>query len=275
MLVLGEIGKTTDTTPIQPGSRVSRYWQDKLEYYPKYSKYVTDSMLRGITAQRVCETFGYHSIEFGNWVNQNERQNALVNIAMSSINLATVMDIEPKKIGFNEIAFAYGARGNGGNAAAFYLPSKRLINLTKPHGASSMAHEYGHALDYRISRSQGDVLLSTQAYEQIVKQEKPKTNIEKAYYTLMYSICFTQAGKQTQMFSDSLEMQNSGYWASPRELFARTFEAFVRWDLASKGQRNYFLTSQKYGKLYPTVGQLKKMYGSFRYLSVIATFNQK
>lgn len=44
-----------------------------------------------------------------------------------------------------------GSRGIAG-AAAHYEPLRQVINLTKMHGAGSLAHEWGHALDNIISK---------------------------------------------------------------------------------------------------------------------------
>lgn len=48
-----------------------------------------------------------------------------------------------------ELSIAFGARGSG-NAMAHYEPLRQVINLTKTKGAGSLAHEYGHAIDYII-----------------------------------------------------------------------------------------------------------------------------
>lgn len=272
MIVLDTIGKTTDTLPIQKGSRVSRYWNGRVSYFPNYvhPRKLDNEEVERLTAMSVCQAYNFSSIEFGNWVNQNERQNTLANLSLSSDDLAKVLGVPKNVVGMQDLSFAFGARGNGGGSAAFYIPSRRLINLTKPHGASSLAHEYAHAIDYRASRLLGEELKSTAAFRQIIKREKPANEIEEAYYLLMYAIYYTKSGKRTAMFNDSLKTDKPGYWASPREMFARAYEAWVKHELEKKGLRNYFLTSSKYGRLYPSPSQMKQFSPHFRVISRFA-----
>ena len=52
------------------------------------------------------------------------------------------------------LAIAFGARGSG-NAAAHYEPLRTVINLTKMHGAGSLAHEWWHGLDDYLGTKMG------------------------------------------------------------------------------------------------------------------------
>jgi hypothetical protein len=108
---------------------------------------------RDISEQDLIAVFGMRSVQFGLWHNQKERQ-AVVNAAFESLmDLAEVTGLHPKAIGLNgKLALAFGARGHGGKnvAAAHYEPGQRVINLTRPHGAGSLAHEWFHALDHHL-----------------------------------------------------------------------------------------------------------------------------
>lgn len=98
------------------------------------------------------ETFGFRAGEFGNWVNQKERQATLNNAFDALMDLAEVLQIPPKAISLNgELAIAFGARGKS-SALAHYEPSRVVINLTKMKGAGSLAHEWLHALDNYIGK---------------------------------------------------------------------------------------------------------------------------
>ncbi len=103
------------------------------------------------------DTFGFRGVEFGNWNNQEERQQLLDDAYDGLLDLAEVMDIPPKAISLNgELALAFGARGHGlSGARAHYEPSKAAINLTKMNGAGSLAHEWFHALDHYFGRQDG------------------------------------------------------------------------------------------------------------------------
>jgi hypothetical protein len=104
-----------------------------------------------------CETFGLRAVEYGNWVNQKERQEML-NLAYDSLaDMAHALGVDRRFMGFDgELALAFGARGRGGNAAAHYEPSRRVMNLTRTMGAGTLAHEWSHALDHFLSRKTGE-----------------------------------------------------------------------------------------------------------------------
>lgn len=103
------------------------------------------------------EVFGFRGVEFGNWNNQQERQELLNDAYDGLLDLAEVMDIPPRAISLNgELALAFGARGHGlSGARAHYELDKVVINLTKMNGAGSLAHEWFHALDHYFGRQDG------------------------------------------------------------------------------------------------------------------------
>jgi hypothetical protein len=101
--------------------------------------------------------FGFRGVEFGNWNNQEERQQLLNDAYDGLLDLAEVMGIPPRAVSLNgELALAFGARGHGlSGARAHYEPGKAVINLTKMNGAGSLAHEWFHALDHYFARQDG------------------------------------------------------------------------------------------------------------------------
>lgn len=116
---------------------------------------------RDITGQDYLDTFGFRGGEFGNWMNQNDRK-ASLNMGYEALkDLAAVLNVDDKDIAFQgTLAIAFGARGSG-NASAHYEPLRKVINLTKMHGAGSLAHEWWHALDdYLGTRMGADGMLS-------------------------------------------------------------------------------------------------------------------
>ena len=112
-----------------------------------------------ITGQHYLDTFGFRGGEFGNWMNQNDRQTSL-NMGFEALkDLASALKISDKDIAYQgTLAIAFGARGSG-NAAAHYEPLRTVINLTKMHGAGSLAHEWWHGLD-----DYSDVLITVTFY---------------------------------------------------------------------------------------------------------------
>ena len=108
-----------------------------------------------IVGQHYLDTFGFRGGEFGNWLNQLDRQ-ASLNMGFEALkDLATALHISDKDIAFaGTLAIAFGARGSG-NAAAHYEPLRKVINLTKMHGAGSLAHEWWHGLDDYLGGQKG------------------------------------------------------------------------------------------------------------------------
>lgn len=61
------------------------------------------------------------------------------------------------------LAIAFGARGRGRANAHFEL-ARNVINLTKMSGAGSLAHEWGHAFDFKVGQLCGRLGLYSSAY---------------------------------------------------------------------------------------------------------------
>lgn len=108
-----------------------------------------------IVGQHYLDTFGFRGGEFGNWLNQNDRQ-ASLNMGFDALkDLAFALHISDRDIAYQgTLAIAFGARGSG-NAAAHYEPLRKVINLTKMHGAGSLAHEWWHGLDDYLGTQMG------------------------------------------------------------------------------------------------------------------------
>ncbi len=106
------------------------------------------------TAQMFMDTFAPRGIEFGNWNNQEERQQVMNHAYDGLLDLAEVLNVPPKALMLNgELAIAFGARGQGlSGAKAHYERDYGVINLTKMKGAGSLAHEWFHALDHYLGR---------------------------------------------------------------------------------------------------------------------------
>lgn len=105
--------------------------------------------------QDFIDTFKIRGGEFGNWLDDKDRQ-ANMNFAFDSFkDIGTALGIEDESVGLNgKLAIAFGARGSG-NALAHYEPLREVINLTKMKGAGSLAHEYFHAIDDIVGREKG------------------------------------------------------------------------------------------------------------------------
>lgn len=113
---------------------------------------------KNVDEQVLLDVFGFRGVEYGNWLPQNERQTVINHAFDAFMDLASVMGLPPKAISLGgELSVAFGARGRGGKSAALahYEPGRNVINLTRLSGAGSLAHEWGHALDYFLAKSCG------------------------------------------------------------------------------------------------------------------------
>jgi len=248
---------------ISAGSRVDRYWQ--IRGFEQYYKGLRRPQLPynymkgtgGVYSD--CLAFGIKGIEFGNWVNGEARFNFLVGciIALNDIRLATGL---PKaKIGAGRLGIAFGARG-GGAAIAHFEPGNWVINLTRhlrggtfgeSGGIGSLAHEYGHFLDYffgtykqpgseRRSLSLGR-LTTTDTGEFPGNIATLSGIVNKIIKT-----CIWQGADYTPYYRKMKEKTSNPYWFRHNEIFARCFEQYVHYKLKEKGIRNVYLTHAKY-----------------------------
>ena len=104
---------------------------------------------KNVSGQDYLDTFGFRGGEFGNWLNEKDRQVSL-NYGFDALkDLADALQIADGDISLGgNLSIAFGARGQGlSGAAAHYEPERHVINLTKMKGAGSLAHEWFHALD--------------------------------------------------------------------------------------------------------------------------------
>lgn len=110
---------------------------------------------RDVTGQDYLDTFAFRGGEFGNWLTQNDRR-ASLNMGFDALkDLAAALQISEKDISYQgTLSIAFGARGSG-NAAAHYELMRKVVNLTKMHGAGSLGHEWWHGLDDYLGQKFG------------------------------------------------------------------------------------------------------------------------
>ena len=160
------------------------------------------------TGEDYLNTFKFKGGEFGNWLNDKERQDNL-NFAFNSFkDIATALDLKDEDRSLNgKLSIAFGSRGSG-RAMAHYEPLRNVINLTKLKGAGSLAHEYGHFLDNNINeilKNQGTYASETCTS---LLQWKGNENIKKAYEQLMDTIKKRVANKEEVENYKAKELNN-------------------------------------------------------------------
>lgn len=202
---------------------------------------------KNISAEEFRETFGFRGVEFGNWTNQEDRQQALNNAFDAFMDLADAIGKSPRSLSLNgQLGIAFGARG-GGRAAAHYEPDKVVINLTKTQGAGSLAHEWWHAIDNYFARRRGQqhVYNSDRTgykYNPEKKgaySEKERQELTDAFKELMNAIDNSSYGKRSRAYAS----MKSSYWSRPTELGARAFAIWIERKLSERGTVNDFLAN--------------------------------
>ena len=189
---------------------------------------------KDVSAEEFRSTFGFRGVQFGEWANQADRQAALNNAYDSFLDLAKFLAISPLAISLNgELGMAFGSRGRGGKAAAHYELEEVVINLTKPSGAGSLAHEWWHALDNYFAR-QSNVPLGMVTETKTIPM---RDEMRKAYNQLIDNVEKSNYNKRSRQ-------RGAGYWGSMVEETARLFETWVFDELHKRGENNHFLTSQ-------------------------------
>lgn len=183
-------------------------------------------------------TFPFRGVQFGNWTNQNDRQENL-NMSFDAFkDLAKALHIHDEDVTLGgQLAIAYGARGHSG-AVAHYEPAENVINLTKMRGAGSLGHEWGHALDNYIAKQIGshEMFASDGApIDHIYGVDNPMINLLN---TMKYDNSDTG---RTQFYRDAKALDGAYsttgnqkgsnkkglYWSSETEMFARAFASYV------------------------------------------------
>lgn len=200
-----------------------------------------------VTPEMFSDSFGFRGVEFGNWVNNKERQDNLNRAYDALMDLSIILNIPSKAISLNgELGLAFGARGKGGeNAPSAHYES---INLTRKNGPGTLAHEWWHALDNYFSRRRGkkEQYMTENAEE--IEGDITRKEVLDAFQTVNEAIA------QTELKIRSRELDKrraKDYWSTGREMTSRAFENYVIERLAQTDSINDYLanieTSQDYG----------------------------
>lgn len=144
--------------------------------------------VRSANSQMFLDDLKFRGGEFGNWLNNEDRQ-ASLNMAYDALrNLAELLGVRPEDVSLNgNLAIAFGARGRGGASAgaAHYEPLRQVINLTKMSGAGCLAHEWGHALDHAIGRACGGQTFATE-------EDRRKVKMPESFHKVMDCIKYKE-----------------------------------------------------------------------------------
>lgn len=243
----------------------------KTRFVPKQLKHVVrDGPCYGIdennhaTGDMYLNTFGFAGGEFGNWMNENDRQFSLDYGYNALMDLADALNIKSTDISFDgELSIAFGARGHSA-ALAHYEPLRQVINLTKMKGAGTLAHEWGHALDNilskKLSDSNFDSYLTNGNGKALSSVKELMNTIKYCDVSDSYKLDKTEFYKNSELCDCYYSKESMGYWSSDKEMFARAFSCYVEDKLVERSCRSDYLCGLSDSAVFMHDGELKKAF---------------
>lgn len=221
---------------------------------------------KDIDTDDILECFKLRGGQFGEWLNEKDKQ-ANMNMSFDAFrDLAVALDIPYEDISLKRssqekaasLAIAYGARGHS-RALAHYEPVQNVINLTKMKGAGSLAHEWGHALDSFVMKEldffPSMTAKKSQKYmaSHCYSPENPFNEVVRAM-----QMKETENGQtatdyylEARKTDDCYASTDNGYWRSNCEMFARAFACYVHDKLEEKGIRSDYLCGHSEATVCP------------------------
>lgn len=227
-----------------------------------------------VTPEQFQKAFGFKGVEFGNWTTGAERQTRLNEAYDALHDLAGELGIPTEAISLNgTLSLAFGARGKGGRnpAAAHYEPGYVVMNLTKLNGAGSLAHEWFHAFDNWLAKtdakdsetpasSTGKSGRSRNEYA--TDRNRNKGSLSPEVWASLTKLRRALKNEKGEWFKRSKELdkaRSEAYFATTIELAARAFEAHVTAGLNARGMENDFLANiNSLGGAYPTLAEARR-----------------
>lgn len=240
--------KTSDTDSQPGGGRVDRAWKVELN-----TKEIVGRDIAITHQQRdpyeVRQTYSLRAVEFGNWMNEKDRQSWLLGAAVSLLDLANILNRRRDEMGLGKtLSIALGARGKGGFAIAHYEPSYRIINLTKVKGKGAFAHEYGHALSHAARTFEKIPALTLKGKNslEIRHDALNERTLDGLMENVLLRLLNDDNGKPTALYKHLKEYPPDNYWVLREEIWARTFETWCSMQLKDVQLRNDFLCLRSY-----------------------------
>jgi N12 class adenine-specific DNA methylase len=199
-----------------------------------------------ITPEQFAETFGISvkDIGFGKNESGQEEQDRLNDTWDALHDLAGALDLPLKALFLNKLKLAFGRRGTGGRnpAAAHYESGEHLINLTRKHGAGTLAHEWLHALDLGTRPEVG---------EEGNAEREARRDLARAL--MKANAPWFKRAKELD------EYRSKDYWSTREELAARGFEKLVYDRLKMRKMGNGFLVGiNQAGGAYPSTREMRR-----------------
>ena len=197
-----------------------------------------------VTPEKFQETFGFRGVEFGEWVENKNRQENLNQAYDALMDMAEVLNLPPRALSLNgSLGLAFGSRGRGGKNAplAHYEPIKVVINLTKKNGSGSLGHEWFHSVDNYFGRKEKKS--ATAMLTQNFMQEKAENVSAEVFDGFKFIQKIINQSEMVERCKNLDKHRTGIYWTLPEEMAARAFEVYLKSKLEEKGIRNDYLVN--------------------------------
>jgi hypothetical protein len=278
---------------------------------------------------KICKQFNLTNIDFGNWTSQTQRYNFTLALYLALYDLQKILKFKNNNLGFGALSIGYGSRG-AKRALAHYEPRFDYINISRERrkdkypsydkdalreymsGFGSLAHEYGHFLDYYFGRKSGGLSMAltggtvtlppvpirfsplkhdAKFYRQFFYRtivQNTTNNLRTSMYVIFYKLFVKKDGRPTPYYTRLYTFASQGggkYWIRLNEVWARLFEVYIVYKLRKINIKNKVLVADGKGKytaefnnkrinpVYVTLSELKKVEGDIDDLLLI--FNNK
>ena len=199
-----------------------------------------------VTPEQFAAAIPFKGVEFGNWLNQDERA-ALLNSAFDGFHdLADLLGIAPAAVSLGGMLnFSFATRGHAGSAAHFDS-CYNTINLNKRNGAGCMAHEWMHACDHfaAVLAGRGSCTSWGEAFATECNKESnhPADIAARELVAAIRKMDYYTRSKNYQLISGKSQ-GGADYYTQPCELAARGFEGVVLYLLNCAGGCSDFLVN--------------------------------
>lgn len=236
----------------------------------------------GKIVETVTNTFGLRGLQFGNWLNNEDRYNYALAAYAAFYDMNKVLRFRTNNLGLNKsLALGLGSRGIP-RSLAHYEGDRFVINITrykradrilalddsKPWrflntgGAGSFAHEYAHFLDNAyglwsdLSKDSNWLTGEPRSTSKKKIIYNPKKNPIRFQLEEVFEEMLWTDGKPSKFQERILEQTD--YYNYKTEMFARLFEVYIAYKLQEKGIYNRFLVKRKYkAPVYVTTSEMK------------------
>ncbi|MEL7532354.1 MAG: LPD1 domain-containing protein [Bacteroidota bacterium] len=280
--------KYQDIGRVPAGGRLVEewYWSEIVPLFPRFrkGKGKLPKSFHFWDHAYLMDYFGLRAWEFGNWLTNEDRMNYVCGSGIALYDMRSVLQFPTPQMGLQGmVSLAIGARGKS-SASAHFEPHTFAINLTRYSdnpgpkamhynpflkkypkvvrflrmgGVGSLAHEYGHALDYFFGgfvdqdaehfALTGGRSVRTRPDHELMKKKTLRGYTEK----LIHNIIWETDTKQSRYYSELRALLKekkikSNYYYRRNELFARFFEQYIQFKLKQKGLQNRLLHKPKY-----------------------------